>query len=118
MAIQLERVLISDSLDSSCRRILEEGGVIVDYRPGLSRDDLLTCIKEYDGLIVRSATKVTAEVIASSQRLRLIGRAGTGVDNIDVAAATERGVKVMNTPGGNTISAAEHTCALICAVAR
>lgn len=114
----LERVLISDSVDPSCRQILESGGVAVDYRPGLGKEELLVAIKDYDGLIVRSGTKVTAEVIRAGSRLKLIGRAGVGVDNIDLEAATAQGVIVMNTPVGNTISAAEHTCALISALAR
>ncbi|XP_064401143.1 D-3-phosphoglycerate dehydrogenase-like [Halichondria panicea] len=118
MALQINKVLISDAVDASCREILEGAGVAVDYKPGLSKEDLLQCIKEYDGLIVRSATKVTAEVIAAGSRLKMIGRAGTGVDNIDLEAATKHGIIVMNTPGGNTISAAEYTCTLMCSLAR
>jgi D-3-phosphoglycerate dehydrogenase len=84
----------------------------------VSGDDLKACIAEYEGLIVRSRTKVTAEVLANASRLRVIGRAGIGVDNIDVATATTAGVVVMNTPEGNTNTAAEHTIAMLLALAR
>jgi D-3-phosphoglycerate dehydrogenase / 2-oxoglutarate reductase len=112
------KILISDSLEQSCIDIFRGEGFEVENRPGLSAADLLAAIPLYDGLVVRSSTKVTAEVIARGTNLRIIGRAGTGVDNIDVPAATRRGVLVMNTPGGNTISAAEHTVAMLLALAR
>jgi D-3-phosphoglycerate dehydrogenase len=112
------RVLISDNLDQRCVDILAHEGLDVDNKPGLPAADLKKIIGEYDALVVRSATKVTAEVISGGERLKIIGRAGTGVDNIDVPAATRRGILVMNTPGGNTISAAEHTVSLLLALAR
>lgn len=90
----------------------------VDVRLGLSREQLLEILGDYDGLIVRSETKVTAEVIAAGPRLQVIGRAGVGVDNIDVDAATERGIVVVNAPSGNTVAVAEHTMGLILAAAR
>lgn len=90
----------------------------VDVRLGLSRDELLRLVGQYDGLVVRSETKVTAEVIAAGARLQVIGRAGVGVDNIDVDAATARGIVVVNAPSGNTIAVAEHTLGLIIAAAR
>jgi D-3-phosphoglycerate dehydrogenase / 2-oxoglutarate reductase len=112
------KILVSDQLEQSCIDILVHEQFEVDNRPGLPADELKKVIGEYDALIVRSATKVTAEVIGLGTRLKVIGRAGTGVDNIDVQAATRRGVLVMNTPGGNTISAAEHTVSLMLSLVR
>ncbi|XP_056409249.1 LOW QUALITY PROTEIN: D-3-phosphoglycerate dehydrogenase [Hyla sarda] len=115
----ITRVLISDSLASACAHILRsQGGIEVTESPGLSPQDLLSQIKDYDGLIVRSATKVTADVLTAGSRLKVVGRAGTGVDNVDVDAATKNGIIVMNTPTGNSISAAELTCGLILSLSR
>ncbi|XP_028821145.1 D-3-phosphoglycerate dehydrogenase-like [Denticeps clupeoides] len=116
--VSIQRVLISESVDPRCRSILQENGIEVTERQNMSKDELLAEIKNYDGLIVRSATKVTAEVVRAAGALKIIGRAGTGVDNVDVDAATKNGVIVMNTPGGNTISAAELTCALVLSLSR
>ncbi|KAG8462929.1 hypothetical protein KFE25_001702 [Diacronema lutheri] len=113
-----KRVLISDPTDKICADVLIQAGVHVDQKQKLSEAELAEIIKDYDGLIVRSGTTVTATIIEAAHRLKVIGRAGTGVDNIDCDAATRKGVMVMNTPGGNTISAAEHTCALIMSLAR
>jgi len=118
MDLKIAKVLISDKVDASCKAILDKHGMSVDYKPGLSPEELKNIISEYDALIVRSATKVTADVIECGKKLKLVGRAGTGVDNIDQPAASKNGVLVMNTPGGNTFSAAEHTCAMISALAR
>jgi len=115
---KLKKVFISDPVDPGCLEVLKENGVEVTYKPKIPVDQLLVEIKGHDGLIVRSGTKVTAEVIKAADSLKIIGRAGTGVDNIDVPAASERKIIVMNTPGGNTISAAEHTCAMILALSR
>lgn len=112
------KVLISDAVTKTCIAILEQNNIAVDYRPGLSADELRKVIPEFDGLIVRSATKVTAEIIKAASNLRVIGRAGTGVDNIDVAAATGQGIVVLNSRGGNTLSAAELTFALMMSLAR
>ena len=90
----------------------------VDVKTGMSRDELIAVIGDYDALVVRSETKVTAEVIAAGKRLQIIGRAGVGVDNIDIEAATGKGIVVVNAPGGNTTSAAEHTIAMMLALAR
>lgn len=117
-SLAIKKVLISDKVDASCKDILLKNGIEVDLKPGRSVDELKADIKNYDALIVRSATKVTPEIIELGSNLKLIGRAGTGVDNIDLPNASKNGVLVMNTPGGNTISAVEHTCALISAVAR
>jgi D-3-phosphoglycerate dehydrogenase / 2-oxoglutarate reductase len=113
------RILVSDAIAEQGLDLLrKEPGLQVDYRPDLSADDLNACIWEYEGLIVRSRTTVTAEVLANASRLKVIGRAGIGVDNIDVATATKAGVAVMNTPEGNTNTAAEHTIAMLLALAR
>lgn len=114
----MKRVLISDKLDESCVTLLKEKGFEVDYKAGLSKDDLLSIIKNYNILLVRSATKVTEEVINAASKLEIIGRAGTGVDNVDIKAANRKGIIVMNTPGGNTTSAAEHTVALMLSMCR
>jgi D-3-phosphoglycerate dehydrogenase/(S)-sulfolactate dehydrogenase len=113
------RVLISDDLSPEAKSILERiPGAQVEFKPGLKPAELLQIIGQYEALAVRSATKVTAEVLAAATNLRVIGRAGTGVDNIDLAAATRRGVVVMNAPGGNSVSVAEHTLALLLSLAR
>src|SRR5207302_798317 len=112
------KILVSDVLSKQGIEILEKAGLTVDVKTKLSKEDLLHELRHYDGLIVRSATKVTAEVIAAAGKLRVIGRAGSGLDNVDTAAATKRGIVVMNTPGGNTVTTAEHTLALILALAR
>ena len=113
------RILISDDLSPDARAILERvPGAQVDVRVGLKPQELREIIGGYDALAVRSATKVTKEVLDSAQKLRVIGRAGTGVDNIDLGAASRRGVVVMNAPGGNSVSVAEHTLALLLALAR
>jgi D-3-phosphoglycerate dehydrogenase len=111
------RVLVSDPLAEAGVAILR-ARAIVDVRTGLSREDLLAILPEYDALIVRSETKVTAEVLAAGTRLRVVTRAGVGTDNIDVPAATERGIAVLNTPGPNSIAAAEHTLAVTLAMLR
>lgn len=112
------RVLISDKLDPQAVEIFEKGGCAVDYKPGTSAEELLEIIDQYDGLAIRSATTVTAEVLEKASRLKVIGRAGIGVDNIDTAKATEKGVVVMNTPFGNSITTAEHAIAMMFALAR
>ena len=113
------RVLLSDSLGpEGLARLREQPDLEVDARPGLSPAELREVIGEYDALVVRSATKVTADVIARADRLRVIGRAGIGVDNIDVDAATKRGIVVMNTPGGSNVTTAEHAIAMLLALAR
>ncbi len=112
------RVLISDQLSPAAVEIFKSRGVSVDVRTGLSKAELLDIIGDYDGLAVRSATKADADVIAAGKNLKVIGRAGIGVDNVDIPAATRSGVVVMNTPFGNSITTAEHAIALIFALAR
>jgi D-3-phosphoglycerate dehydrogenase / 2-oxoglutarate reductase len=111
-------VLIADELSPAALRVFEERGVEAEVRTGLRKDELVAAIGGYDGLAVRSATKVTAEVLAAAARLKVVGRAGIGVDNIDVEAATARGVVVMNTPFGNSVTTAEHAITLMLALAR
>jgi D-3-phosphoglycerate dehydrogenase len=112
------KVLVSDSLSEEGLEILRSAGLNVVYKPGLSPEELKKEIEDADALIIRSGTKVTKEIIDHAKRLKVIGRAGTGLDNVDVAKATEKGIVVMNVPGGNTLSAAEHTFALILSLAR
>ncbi|MDH3770075.1 MAG: phosphoglycerate dehydrogenase, partial [Nitrospirota bacterium] len=111
-------ILVSDSLSSKGVEVLERAGFSVEVKTKLSKEDLLQEIGNYEALIVRSATKVTKEVIEAGGRLRIVGRAGTGLDNVDTEAATRRGIVVMNTPGGNTITTAEHTMSMIAAMSR
>jgi D-3-phosphoglycerate dehydrogenase len=114
----MPKVLISDDLSPRAAEILRDRGIEVDVKVGLKPDELKACIADYDGLAVRSATKVKADILAAAKKLKVIGRAGIGVDNIDVPAATAKGVVVMNTPFGNSITTAEHAIALMFAVAR
>jgi len=112
------RILVSDNLSKQGVEILQKAGLTVEVKTKMPKDELLREIQYYDGLIIRSGTKVTAEVIAAAPKLRIIGRAGSGLDNVDTVAATKRGIVVMNTPGGNTVTTAEHTFAMIFALAR
>ncbi len=114
------RVLVSDKLSKTAVQIFKDRGVEVDYQPdlGKDKDKLQAIIGDYDGLAIRSATKVTAKLLAAAGKLKVIGRAGIGVDNVDVPAATTRGIIVMNTPFGNSITTAEHAIAMMFAVAR
>ncbi|MEE8369274.1 MAG: phosphoglycerate dehydrogenase, partial [Dehalococcoidia bacterium] len=112
------RVLVCDPIASDGVAALEQWGAQVDVRTGLPPDELRAIVDGYDALIVRSETKITGEIIAATNRLQVVGRAGVGIDNIDVGAATEKGVVVVNAPTGNTISAAEHTIALMLSLAR
>jgi D-3-phosphoglycerate dehydrogenase / 2-oxoglutarate reductase len=114
----MPRVLISDKLSPAAVAIFKERGVEVDVKPGLDKDELANVIGEYDGLAIRSATKVTAKLLERATKLKVVGRAGIGVDNVDIPAATARGVIVMNTPFGNSITTAEHAVALMFALAR
>jgi D-3-phosphoglycerate dehydrogenase len=112
------RVLIADKLSPAAAQILKDRGIETDVKTGLDREELIKIVGQYDGVAVRSATKITEKVIAAADKLKVIGRAGIGVDNIDVAAATSKGIIVMNTPFGNSITTAEHAVALMFALAR
>ena len=112
------KVLISDKLDPLSVEIFEKNGVQVDFKPGLKAGELLKIVGNYDGLAVRSETKVTPEVLAAAKKMKVVGRAGIGVDNVDIPKATEAGIVVMNTPFGNSITTAEHAIAMMFALAR
>ncbi|XP_076348711.1 D-3-phosphoglycerate dehydrogenase isoform X2 [Tachypleus tridentatus] len=116
MINNIRTVLISEKVDSICAKILRENGFEVTNKTGMTGRELVD--EKYDSLIVRSATKVTADVLEATTSLKLIGRAGTGVDNIDCDAATRQGILVINAPGGNTLSAAELTCCMIISLSR
>ena len=114
----MPKVLIADQLSPAAEAVFRERGVEFETRIGLKPAELLALVGEFDGLAVRSATKVTEAVLAAAGRLKVVGRAGIGVDNIDVDAATQRGIVVMNTPFGNSVTTAEHAISLMLAVAR
>ena len=112
------KVLISDKISQAAIDIFKDRGVAVDYKPGLTKEELIAIIPEYAGLAIRSATKVDADVLAAAKNLKVVGRAGIGVDNVNIPEATKRGVIVMNTPFGNAVTTAEHAIALLFAAAR
>jgi len=113
------KVLVSDNLGETGIKLFEaEDGMEVDVKVGLSPEELKTAIKDYDALVIRSTTKVTEDLLDAATNLKVIGRAGIGLDNVDIPAATKRGVIVMNTPGGNVVTTAEHTIAMMMALTR
>src|SRR6188474_3791985 len=112
------KVLIADDLAPGAADIFRNRGIEMDFKVGLKKDELIKIIGQYDGLAVRSACKPDKDVIAAGEKLKVIGRAGIGVDNVDVKAATAKGVVVMNTPFGNAITTAEHAIAMMFALAR
>src|SRR3990170_1883015 len=112
------KVLISDKMDPKAAAIFRDRGIEVDEITGQTPDELKAIIGQYDGLAIRSSTKVSKDLLAAATHLKVVGRAGIGVDNVDIPAATARGVVVMNTPFGNSITTAEHAIALIFALAR
>ena len=113
------KVLVSDPLSEVGIKIFHETPEIdVDVNTGLTPEELEGVIGQYDGLAIRSSTKVTADIIAAAQRLKVVGRAGIGLDNVDIPAASQCGIVVMNTPEGNTITTAEHTIAMIMALSQ
>lgn len=114
----MPKVLISDKLSPAAVQIFKDRGIEVDVNTGLDKDELIKIIGNYDGLAIRSNTKVTPAVLAAATNLKVVGRAGIGVDNVDLPAATARGVIVMNTPFGNSITTAEHAIAMMFALAR
>ncbi len=114
----MPKVLISDKLSQQAVDIFKKNKVDVDVKTGLSEDELIKIIGEYDGLAIRSATKVTKKVLEAAKKLKVVGRAGIGVDNVDIPAATAAGIIVMNTPFGNSITTAEHSIALMMSLAR
>ena len=114
----MSKVLISDSMSKVVQKIFEKNKISIDVKIGLPEEEIIKIISEYDGMVVRSATKVTKNIILAAKKLKVIGRAGAGIDNIDVATAKENNMIVMNTPGGNSNATAEHTFALIMSVLR
>ncbi len=113
------KILVSDALSEEGLKVFRESKELeVDIKTNLTPDGLKEIIKDYEGLVVRSATKVTKELILAAKKLKVIGRAGVGLDNVDLEAATQQGIIVMNTPAGNTISTAEHTFSMILALSR
>ncbi len=113
------KILVSDKLSQTGLDILSKSSVLeVDVKTGMTPDELIKIIPDYHGLIIRSGTKVTAEVVKAAKNLKVVGRAGAGVDNVDIPAASKKGIAVENTPGGNTVTTGEHTIALMCALAR
>ena len=114
----MPKILISDSISGVAQKIFEKNNISVDVKTALSEEEIIKIIQEYDGMVVRSATKVTKNIISAAKNLKVIGRAGAGVDNIDVVAAKEKNIIVMNTPGGNANATAEHAFALIMSVLR
>ena len=116
----MPKVLVSDKLSETAVQIFRDRGIDVTFDPAIGKDKerLLEAIGDYDGLAIRSATKVSDKVLAHAPNLKVIGRAGIGVDNVDIPAASRKGVIVMNTPFGNSITTAEHAIAMMFAVAR
>ena len=112
------KVLISDNLSPVGAEILKEAGIEVDFKPGLSPEELKEIIGYYDGLIIRSATQVTADILESASRLKVVGRAGIGLDNVDIPAASQKGIVVMNAPDGNATTTAEHAISMVMALSR
>ena len=112
------RVLISDNLAPVGVEILKKAGLEVDIKTGMTPDEIKAIIGDYDGLVIRSATRVTGDLLESAGRLRVVGRAGIGLDNVDIPAASEKGVVVMNAPDGNATTAAEHAISMMMALSR
>ncbi len=114
----MPKVLISDSMSNIAQKIFEKNNIQFDVKTGMSEEEIIKIIPEYEGMVVRSATKVTKNIISAAKKLKVIGRAGAGVDNIDVPTAKKNNMIVMNTPGGNSNATAEHAFALIMSVLR
>ena len=112
------RILVSDPISEEGLDIFRNAGFEVTVKTKLPPEELKKELSAYDGLVIRSGTRVTAEVLEGATRLKVIGRAGAGLDNVDLAAATNRGIVVMNTPGGNTITTAEHTISMMMSMVR
>ncbi len=113
-----EKILVSDKLSQDGIDVFEKAGFEVDHVPDITQEQIKECIGEYAGWVIRSRSRATADIIEKADKLRVIGRAGVGVDNVDAEAATRKGIIVMNTPGGNTLSTAEHTIAMLISLAR
>jgi D-3-phosphoglycerate dehydrogenase len=114
----MTKVLISDKLSKSAVDVFKKNKIETSYQPGISKDEILKIIHDYDGLAIRSATKVTSDILEHAKNLKVVGRAGIGTDNIDKLAATKNGIIVMNTPFGNAVTTAEHAIALMMSLVR
>ncbi|MCK5516807.1 MAG: phosphoglycerate dehydrogenase, partial [Desulfobulbaceae bacterium] len=112
------KVLISDNLSQAGVDILEKAGLEVDVQTGLAPKELKAIIGDYDGLVIRSATQVTADLLEAAHKLEVVGRAGIGLDNVDIPTASQKGIVVMNAPDGNATTAAEHAIAMMMALSR
>jgi D-3-phosphoglycerate dehydrogenase len=113
-----DRILISDKISDDGLAVFEKAGIAFDHLPEITQDEIRESIHKYSGWVIRSRSRATAEIIERADKLRVIGRAGVGIDNVDAAAATRKGIIVMNTPGGNTTSTAEHTVSMMLSLAR
>ena len=114
----MNKILIADKLSSEAEKIFLANNIPCDIKTGLSENDIINIVDNYSGIIVRSATKITKNIIYNGKNLKVLGRAGIGVDNIDIGAATDKGIVVMNTPYGNSITTAEHTISLMMSLTR
>ena len=114
----MKKVLIADKMSVQAEKVFTANGISFDKKIGLSEEEICSIVNEYEGIVVRSATKITKKIIQTGKKLRILGRAGIGVDNIDIEAATKCGIVVMNTPFGNSITTAEHTISLMMSLAR
>ena len=112
------KVLISDNLSPVGEKILRDAGLDVEVKTGLPPEELKAIIPQYDGLVIRSATKVRQDIIEAATNLKVVGRAGIGLDNVDIPAASQKGIVVMNAPDGNATTAAEHAITMIMSLAR
>ena len=109
----MKKVLIADKMSVQAEKVFTANGISFDKKIGLSEEEICKIVNEYEGIVVRSATKITKNIIQSGEKLKVLGRAGIGVDNIDIESATNNGIVVMNTPFGNSITTAEHTISLM-----
>ena len=114
----MKKILIADKMSIQAEKVFNANGIDFDKKPGLSEEEICKIVNEYDGIVVRSATKITKKIMSAGNNLKVLGRAGIGVDNIDIESATAKGIVVMNTPFGNSITTAEHTISLIMSLAR
>ena len=112
------KVLIADKLSKEAEKIFFANNITCETKTGLSEKEIVSIADQYDGIVVRSATKITDDIIKSAKKLKVVGRAGIGVDNINIKSATDKGIVVMNTPYGNSITTAEHTLSLMMSLAR
>ena len=114
----MTKILIADKLSKEAEKIFLANNIPCDIKTGLKENEIVDIVDDYNGIVVRSATKITKNIIDAGKNLKVLGRAGIGVDNIDISAATDKGIVVMNTPYGNSITTAEHTISLMMSLAR